>query len=74
MSRKTPAFISTDEAADRLGCSRAWVGRLVRDGVLEGFPLNGRAIAVLASSVEKNLSEYLRNVNKPRRGRPRKIG
>jgi len=71
--KKAPEYISTDEAAERLGCSRAWVGRLVKTGVLEGFALNGRAVAVLASSVEKNFHEYNRLANKPRRGRPRRI-
>ena len=70
---KNKPFLSTDEAAERLGLSRAWVARLVKAGVLEGYALNGRAIAVLASSVEKNFREYSRLANKPKRGRPRKI-
>jgi len=68
-----PDFISTDEAASLLGCSRAWVGRLVRLGRLDGFSLNHRAIAVDKQSVARNIAEYEKSRRVPKKGRPRSV-
>ena len=68
-----PEFCSTDEAAQLLGCSRAWVGRLVRLGRLDGFALNHRAVAVSRQSVARNIAEYEKSRGVPRKGRPRSV-
>jgi excisionase family DNA binding protein len=51
-------IISVPEAAKLLGCSDAWVIRMIRDGTLEGFKLSGRAWAVSRKSVAKSVEEY----------------
>lgn len=51
-------ILSVPEAAERLGCSQAWVLRLLAAGELEGFRLSRKAWAVSAASVEKNYREY----------------
>jgi excisionase family DNA binding protein len=51
-------ILSVPEAASLLGCSDAWVIKMIRSGVLEGFRLSGRAWAVSRKSVEKSIAEY----------------
>lgn len=55
-----PEWISVPVAAEMLGCTDVWVVRMIRSGTLDGFKLSERAWAVRRSSVEKNLSDYLR--------------
>lgn len=66
-------LLSAAEAADRLGCTTAWIGKLVRLKRLDGFHFNGRALAITLESVEKNLVQYQKKLGKPGKGRPRKI-
>ena len=54
-----PDWVSVPVAAQMLGCTDVWVIRLIQNGTLEGFRLNGRAWAVSRKSVSKNLREYL---------------
>jgi excisionase family DNA binding protein len=56
---QAPEYVSVPVASEVLGCTDAWVLRLLREGALEGFKLNGRAWAVKRTSLEKNLKEYL---------------
>lgn len=56
---QVPEYVSVPVAAETLGCTEVWVLRMLKDGTLEGFKLNGRAWAVKRSSLEKNLREYL---------------
>jgi excisionase family DNA binding protein len=51
-------ILSVPEAASLMGCSDAWVIRMIRSGALEGFKLSGRAWAVSRASVEKSVTEY----------------
>jgi excisionase family DNA binding protein len=55
----TPEWISVPVAAEMLGCTDVWVIKMIQNGTLEGFRLNGRAWAVSRKSVSKNLREYL---------------
>ncbi len=59
VKEKVPDYLSVPVAAQVLGCTDVWVIRMIQDGRLEGFRLNGRAWAVKRSSVEKNKDEYL---------------
>ena len=45
-------LLSLMEAAERLGCSRVWVWRLVNDGRLKAVRI-GRGWAVAAAAVER---------------------
>lgn len=56
---KQPEYLSVPVAAELLGCTDVWVIRMIQEGRLEGFRLNGRAWAVNRASVEKNRQEYL---------------
>lgn len=56
---QAPEYVSVPRAAELLGCTDVWVLKLLKDGTLEGFRLNGRAWAVKRESLEKNLKEYL---------------
>jgi excisionase family DNA binding protein len=56
---QAPEYVSVPVAAELLGCTDVWVLKLLKEGTLEGFRLNGRAWAVKRSSLEKNLKEYL---------------
>ena len=56
---QAPEYVSVPVAAEVLGSTDVWVLRLLREGTLEGFKLNGRAWAVKRTSLEKNLKEYL---------------
>lgn len=48
-----PEYISTTEAARRLGVSRPWVTVLINRGELEGYKINPRAWLVSLASVER---------------------
>jgi len=64
-------WVSTVEAAEILGVSDVWVIKLISEGTLEAFRLNGRAWCVSRESVEKQSGVY--NSQKTRgRGRPRR--
>lgn len=52
-------WISVPAAAEMLGCTDVWCIKMIQNGTLEGFRLNGRAWAVSRKSVAKNLKEYL---------------
>lgn len=56
---QAPEYVSVPRAAELLGCTDVWVLKLLKEGTLEGFRLNGRAWAVKRSSVEQNIKEYL---------------
>ena len=64
-------YFSVPEAAEKLGCSRTWVLKLLNEGELEGWKVNAKAWAVEPKSLAQNLKRYrLRQKNKCR-GRPR---
>lgn len=54
-----PEWVSVPKAAEMLGCTDVWVIKMIANGSLEGFRLNGRAWAVNRKSIAKNLREYL---------------
>jgi excisionase family DNA binding protein len=64
--------ISATEAAEILGVSRTWIGRLIDDGTLVGERLHSRAILVSRASAVQNALAYAKASRKARRrGRPR---
>jgi excisionase family DNA binding protein len=70
--QRPPEWISVPVAAELLGCTDVWVIRLIHDGKLEGFRLNGRAWAVKRASVLANVKEYAqRDPSEPGRKRSR---
>lgn len=63
-----PEYISTTDATKILGVSDAWVLRLLKQGELNGFRLNGRAWAISRKSVMANKRRHNRGgVGRPRR-------
>jgi len=65
-------YISVPEACDIVAVTDGMVCRMLADGRLNGFRLNGKAWAVEKASAEKNMRDYL--ASPPSRGRPRLVG
>jgi hypothetical protein len=65
-------YISVPEACDIVCVTDGMVGRMLADGRLNGFRLNGKCWAVERASAEQNMREYL--ASPPYRGRRRLLG
>jgi excisionase family DNA binding protein len=63
--------ISAAEAAEILGVTRTWVGKMVDDGTLVGERLHSRALLVSRKSVVENALAHAARRGKKTRGRPR---
>jgi hypothetical protein len=66
-------YISVPEACDIVCVTDGMVIRMLHDGRLKGFLLNGNAWAVEKRSAEENIREYMRGALPPG-GRPRDLG
>ena len=49
---RRPEYISPDDAASRWSVSRDTIRRLIRDGKIKGYRLNGRIIRVSIDEVD----------------------
>ena len=65
-------YVSVPEACDIVCVTDGMVGRMLMDGRLAGFRLNGKAWAVSRRSCEENIRDYLSSGS--HRGQPRRIG
>jgi|APCry1669188879_1035177.scaffolds.fasta_scaffold02885_1 excisionase family DNA binding protein len=63
--------ISAADAAEIMGVSRTWVGKMIDEGTLDGIRLHSRAVLVSRKSAVKNALAYAAKRGKKSRGRPR---
>lgn len=59
VNKGSAEWIGVPAAADRMGCTQAWVLQLIARGKLEAFRLSEKAWAVSAAAVEANVKEYM---------------